>query len=197
MFLYSAAEHSIKNQKITSSGGIVPNDIVSKQAGGKLIVAVADNWDHNEWTVYDKRKTHAMTSILVSESNMTNLPCPRLKNVASKTFDMKLLSGGSLCSIIHYQKPHQRPISVFKNPVSLEEISPLEPKVVAKLKELLYSLGRISAFCDDIAEENKIPPWNVFYANSVNQEDEQVSSIAYNPFVMAKPSDYSTVYTKK
>jgi hypothetical protein len=85
---------------------------------------------------------------------------------------------------------------VFENPVTLEEISPSEPKDVhmAKLKELLYSLGRSSAFCDDIAIENKIPPWNVFYAISVNQEDEQVSTIAYNPIVMAKPSDYSIVY---
>ncbi|WAR16171.1 hypothetical protein MAR_030765 [Mya arenaria] len=57
---------------VTPSGGIVPDNIASKQRGGKLVVAVADNWDHNERTVDGKRTTHAMTSILVSSTSVEN-----------------------------------------------------------------------------------------------------------------------------
>ncbi|KAH3803023.1 hypothetical protein DPMN_156721 [Dreissena polymorpha] len=47
-FLTSAAEHGMNSQRDTPSGGIVPSLIAHQSQGGELIVAVADNWDHNE-----------------------------------------------------------------------------------------------------------------------------------------------------
>ena len=65
----------------------------------------------------------------------------------------------------------------------------------SRLKKLLYSIGRCSVFCDDLPEDNKIPNWSIFSANSIGQDQQPVSTIGYNPIIMAKPTDYSGVYT--
>jgi hypothetical protein len=51
LFLTVAAEKNIASHKITDSGGIIPDNILQKDQGGKLVVAVEDNWDLNERTV--------------------------------------------------------------------------------------------------------------------------------------------------
>ncbi|WAQ95803.1 DHGL-like protein [Mya arenaria] len=59
-----------------------------------------------------------------------------------------------------YKKPSQSPTPVFESSVTLDEINSVEPNAVkcARLKELLYSLGRSSVFCDDLAEDKKLIP---------------------------------------
>ncbi|WAR09404.1 hypothetical protein MAR_019362 [Mya arenaria] len=87
MFLTSAAHQAITAQKVTPSGGIVPDNITSKQRG------VADNWDHNERTGDGKRTTHAMTSILVSSTSVENRISQRLGKSSRRPFDKKCLPG--------------------------------------------------------------------------------------------------------
>ncbi len=53
-FLTSAAVHVSSQQQKTPSGGFIPPEIILKQQGGKLIVAIGDNWDHNERTTDGK-----------------------------------------------------------------------------------------------------------------------------------------------
>jgi len=86
---------------------------------------------------------------------------------------------------------------MFDPVVSLQEIKPtITPAVkLARLKELLYTFGRCSVFCDDLSEKSSLPPWDVFHANSLCDVTASVSNVAYNPIIMATPTDYSTVYT--
>ncbi|WAQ97265.1 hypothetical protein MAR_029955 [Mya arenaria] len=131
--------------------------LLPNRGGGKIVVAVADNLDHNERTVDEKRTTHAMTSILVSSTSVENRISQRLGKSSRRTFDKKCLPGGSLCCLTAYKKPSQRPTPVFESSVTLDEINPVEPNAVksARLKKLLYTFGRTSVFCDDLAEDKK------------------------------------------
>lgn len=92
-FLTSAAVHVSSTQQATESGGFIPPEIVSRNNGGKLIVAAGDNWDHNERTVDGKRTTHAMTSILVSPSAGGELAFPRISRVPQRTMDLHSIPG--------------------------------------------------------------------------------------------------------
>jgi len=96
MFLSSAPTKAIEQQPITASGGLVPESITNRDQSRKIIVAVADNWDHNERTVDGKGTTHAMTSILVSSKSEEVKLISRLPRTGSRTFDRKTLPGGKL-----------------------------------------------------------------------------------------------------
>ncbi|KAH3746960.1 hypothetical protein DPMN_181380 [Dreissena polymorpha] len=138
-----------------------------------------------------------MTSILVTSISANKTTIPRLPKAINRTFDIKQLPGGSLCSIVPYRKPSNRPIPVFECPVTIEEIKPVEsiPVKLARLKELLYSFGRSAAFCDDLSEVQNIPNWSIFSAKTIDKDKQNsVSTIAYNPIVMSKPTNYSTIY---
>ncbi|KAH3829778.1 hypothetical protein DPMN_103006, partial [Dreissena polymorpha] len=78
LFLTSAAQQNIASHKITDSGGIVPDNILPRDQRGKLVVAVADNWNLIERIVDGKRTTHAMTSMLVSSAPAESTRIPRL-----------------------------------------------------------------------------------------------------------------------
>ncbi|XP_052801704.1 uncharacterized protein LOC128232273 [Mya arenaria] len=197
MFLSSAAEHAIKTQCITETGGLVPDNITHKRDGGQLVVGVADNWDHNEKTTDGKGTTHAMTSILVSPKVSADRQIPRLQRSTNRSFDKNCVPGGSLCSITPYRKPINRPCPTFEPVVSLEEVNPtVTPAVTqSRLKELLYSFGRCSVFCDDISERSIYPPWDGFHAKTMFDATASVSNVAFNPIIMATPTDYSTIYT--
>jgi hypothetical protein len=99
MFLSSAAEHVIQTQRITKSGGLVPENISHINDGGQYIVGVADNWDHNEKTVDGKRTTHAMTSILVAPNVDVDMPLPRLPRSPNRSFDKAAFPGKIICEI--------------------------------------------------------------------------------------------------
>ena len=81
-FLTSAAEHIRNFQPPLRYGTYLPPEMKHKENGGKQIVAVADNWDHNDHTIDGKRTTHSMTSILVSrevtDPDEDSLRIPRL-----------------------------------------------------------------------------------------------------------------------
>ncbi|WAR17388.1 LOW QUALITY PROTEIN: hypothetical protein MAR_031982 [Mya arenaria] len=64
MFLSSAAEHAIKTQCITETGGLVPDNITHKRDGGQLVVGTTGITTKK--TADDKGPTHALTYILVS-----------------------------------------------------------------------------------------------------------------------------------
>lgn len=92
-FLTSAAVHVSSGQQPGPAGSLVPPELVPIDAGGRLIVAAGDNWDHNERTVDGKRTTHAMTSILISAQTDQQLNFPRIPKVPSLTFDLQTLPG--------------------------------------------------------------------------------------------------------
>ncbi|WAR09163.1 hypothetical protein MAR_019121, partial [Mya arenaria] len=197
MFLSSAAEHAIKTQCITETGGLVPYNITHKCDGGQLVVGVADNLDHNEKTTDGKGTTHAMTSILVSPKISVDRQIPRLQRSTNRSFDKNCVPGGSLCNITPYRKPINRPCPTFEPVVSLEEVNPtVTPAVTqSRLKELLYSFGQCSVFCADLSERSVYPLWDMFHAKTMFDATASVSNVAFNPIIMATPTDYSTIYT--
>ncbi|KAH3865663.1 hypothetical protein DPMN_028705 [Dreissena polymorpha] len=93
LFLISAAQQNIASHKITYSGGIVSDNILPRDQLGKLVVAIADNWNLNERTVDGKWTTHAMTSMLVSSAPAESTRIPRLPKATSRTFESQSLSG--------------------------------------------------------------------------------------------------------
>ncbi|KAH3818848.1 hypothetical protein DPMN_120575 [Dreissena polymorpha] len=93
LFLTSADQQNIASHKITDSGGIVPDNILPRDQRGKLVVAVADNWNLNERTIDGKRTTNAMTSMLVSSAPAESTRIPRLPKATSRTFDSQSLPG--------------------------------------------------------------------------------------------------------
>ena len=68
-----------------------------------LIVAAADNWDHNEATLSGKHSTHAMTSILVTECK--DVTSDRIPRVPERSFDISKLPGEAniLSQINHFE----------------------------------------------------------------------------------------------
>ncbi|WAQ97425.1 hypothetical protein MAR_030115, partial [Mya arenaria] len=79
-FLTSAALHTISSQQKTPS---VPCSMLMEDGHSRprndLIIAAADNWDHNENTLSGKHSTHAMTSILVHTTPSITLSADRIK----------------------------------------------------------------------------------------------------------------------
>ena len=61
--------------------------------GGDLIIAAADNWDHNENTLSGKRSTHAMTSILVQSNKDSPEFATRIPRVQDRSIDPSSLPG--------------------------------------------------------------------------------------------------------
>lgn len=91
-FLTSAAVH-VSNTQTTASGCFVPRELQTREKGGKLIIGVGDNWDHNERTVDGKRTTHAMTSILVSPKSDSDAPAQTIPRIADRSLNIELMPG--------------------------------------------------------------------------------------------------------
>ena len=83
----------ISSTQTSQDGAFVPPHLQPKVQGGKLKVGVADNWDHNKRTVDGKHTTHAMSSILVTPSNLTSLPLPPIHRVQGRVLDITKLPG--------------------------------------------------------------------------------------------------------
>lgn len=96
-FLTSVAVHITSGQDQGPAGSLIPPELVSKDNGGQQIIAVGDNWDHNERTVDGKRTTHAMTiaSIIVTPL-VEEVQFARIPRVASRTFDISSLPGKNI-----------------------------------------------------------------------------------------------------
>ena len=91
-FLTSAAANIAASQTFGQAGALVPPEIVPKWEGGKPIIAVADNWDHNEATVDGKQTTHAMTSIIVTPE-VKKVDFPRIPRLPGRTLDCASVEG--------------------------------------------------------------------------------------------------------
>ena len=95
------------------------------------------------------------------------------------------------------RKPQQRPEPTFYQQPRLQDIQNVSTDSVkeAKLKELLYNMSRCDVFCDDREESSEIPLWSMFHSKVQADYQQAVSNVAFNPIIMAPPTDYSTVYT--
>ena len=91
-FLSNAAQMVTSSQKEGPAGSFVPPQLVPKSDGGKQVVAVGDNWDHNERTVDGKNTTHAMTSMLITPG-VEKETLPRIPRIDERTLDVSTLPG--------------------------------------------------------------------------------------------------------
>jgi len=146
----------------------------------------------NERTVDGKGTTHAMTSLLVSGKSEEVKLISRLPRTGKRTFDSKTLPGGSLCSVIPYNKPTHRPCPLFDPPVILQEIS-IEACTTCTYEGIAVCIWTLCSLFKGISEA-PFTHWDIFQSETCHC-DTSVSSIAYNPIIMANPTDYSTVYT--
>ena len=127
-FLTSAAEHVDARQEPTVTRSYIPPEIMPKNQGGQLIVAAADNWDHNERTVDGKRTTHAMTTVFVQRKTEQSTPCPRIRKTPDqrRSLDLSSIQSGDLSKILPYRKPKTRPEPQFQPQVSQTELQELK-----------------------------------------------------------------------
>ena len=92
-FLTSAATHINSLQEQSPTNSYISPEVIPKGKGGHLIVAAADNWDHNERTIDGKRTTHAMTSICVQKQCPVQIQCPRITKTSSRALDLDNIKG--------------------------------------------------------------------------------------------------------
>ena len=57
--------------------------------------------------------------------------------------------------------------------------------------ELTYGMCRSGAF---VEEPSQVPHWMLFHS-MLNPENDPVTTVAFNPILMAQPTNYSTLYT--
>lgn len=60
--------------------------------------------------------------------------------------------------------------------------------------EHLYNIARSGMLHNQGQPSVSVPPWGVYHA-AMTDSSTNVMSVAYNPMIMATPSDLSTVYT--
>ena len=191
-FITSAAEHIYGEQIITPSGAVIPPDIATRADGGQLIVGAGDNWDHNERTPDGKKTTHTMTTILVSPMVSNQVSYPRIKVSSSGT----LKKQPDLSEVLPYQKPSHRPEPRLTGQVVSDSLI-VRPTVnieKAQMTEFAYQVLRSGSF--GLMEMNiSFPCWSAFNAYLKTDDKEAVSAVAFNPIIMAPPTDHSTIYT--
>ena len=190
-------------------------------AGEQTLEWAGDNWDHNEHTV-EGRTTHAMTSILTvwgppGEEQTAGSRIPRSQSCTYDThlpgkpmlkghsraifptiytlylFMLWMVSGGNLSSVIHYTKPSKRPEPLIVPPPTLADIEPDKTAGARRFQyaELVYHVGRSVG-----SEQEPLLPWTPFHFQvKLCKGDVPVSTIAFNPILMALPTDHSTIYT--
>ena len=92
-----------------------------------------------------------------------------------------------------YKKPAKRPEPALQPPPVTDEIDPCRADLcTVELSELVYNVVRSGVFK---AQNENIPPWAPFNASLSQPLDLNVTTVAFNPIIMAPPTDYSTVYT--
>ena len=196
-FLTSAAEHINASQEPTSTGAYKPPEITSRNEGGHLIIAVADNWDHNESTADRKRTTHAMTNIFVQRISETNKCVPRILIAPRRTLNLEFVQGGNLSKLFPYFKPKSRPEPKLQQPVSFKDIQAMQdnPDFV-KMTDvaLAYNISR-SSVSSQGHEGSCFPPWGLFHAATDSEINQAISVVSFNQIVMANPTNHQTIYT--
>ena len=108
------------------------------------------------------------------------------------------MTGGDLSATLHYNKPNSRPEPILNTNISAVDILPkvVEEVSTSRVVELLYHLGR-AGLLNDTSTSPGLPPWNHFHQILSKCTEPHIvpSTIAYNPILMANPSDYNTIYT--
>ena len=102
-----------------------------------------------------------------------------------------MVSGANLSSVMHYAKPTKEAESIIVPSPTVMDITPSHTPRVHRLEltELVYHIGRSAG-----NDQDHLLPWTPFQVKIV-KDNVPVSTIAYNPILMAPPTDYSTVYT--
>lgn len=84
-FLTSAASHTIDQQQQSTVKAYIPPELDPINDGGQVLLAAADNWDHNERTVDGTKTTHAMTSIITQQVSGTSKSPERIKRSTKRS----------------------------------------------------------------------------------------------------------------
>ena len=94
-----------------------------------------------------------------------------------------------------YKKPAKRPEPKFKFPVDEKDIDPgMGPDIdIAKKEEWVFHLLH-SGYFHEKREDSSLP-WDTFHAALSGKSKLALSAIAFNPIIMANPTDPSTIYT--
>ena len=112
--------------------------------------------------------------------------------------DIMFPAGGGLSQCLYYRKPDKRPEPVFDPPAQVEDIKPAvtDDVKMSQVLELIYNLSRSGLLLDDGTEQS-VPPWSPYHCalSSFIGDELPVSTVAFNPILMAPPSDARTVYT--
>ena len=107
-----------------------------------------------------------------------------------------MLSGGNLSQVLPYRKPSKRPEPFFEPPPTATDLifdggAEYEK---ARITEMLYNLLRSGLIHETTNID--VPPWTQYYLKVADGAASQsVSSVVFNPILMAPPNDPSTIYT--
>ena len=109
-------------------------------------------------------------------------------------------TAGSLSDVIRYQKPQQRVQPILDPPpTDVSEVKPNRDMYHVKqamLTELIYNMTRASdVLAGSITSCQHSLPWGPFHVALCRDEQQSVSTVAYNPILMAPPTDHATIYT--
>ena len=98
--------------------------------------------------------------------------------------------------MLHYRKTSKRPEPVLQPPPMVEELLRISDAGLVKdtrMLEMVYNIARSGTLNDDC--DIDIPPWPQYHAKLSDSAALQVSTVAFNPILMASPSDPDMIYT--
>jgi hypothetical protein len=85
---------------------------------------------------------------------------------------------------------------MFDPPATLDDMQPatdMERVDASDTLELLYNISRSRKL--NHAVDSSVPPWSAFHSSLTVNNPTTVSTISFNPMIMASPTDLSTIYT--
>ena len=105
------------------------------------------------------------------------------------------ISGGSLSYVLPYRKPARRPEPPFDPSPDIYEIKPHATEKVnhSSAIEISYNMARCGEFYLEGSMPN-LPSWGEFHV-TLSHSNTPTSTVAFNPILMASPSDHATIYT--
>lgn len=103
--------------------------------------------------------------------------------------------GGDLSKVIQYNKPETRPEPILNPSPTCKEfydIGKCQEYSNSLQTELVYNLARSGIFHKS---NNSVPPWHTFHSWLAFDDKNRRATVAYNPILMANPTELSTIYT--
>lgn len=101
-----------------------------------------------------------------------------------------------MSQVLPYRKPAKRPEPVLEQPPTAHDLTFAGGTAYETtcMTELLYNLLRSGRLHE--ARDRDIPPWAQYHMNLTdNSTHHSVSTVVFNPILMAPPNDYATIYT--